>query len=120
MASKEQKTADQDAGERRQLAVAVHHDAERSDAPRVVASGHGAIAEQILNLAFANNIPVREDADLAEILAAVEIEAELPVECWAAIAEVLAYVYRANGQWSEILGAASEREAALQNGMAEC
>jgi flagellar biosynthesis protein len=50
----------------------------------------------------------------------VEIEAELPVECWAAIAEVLAYVYRANGQWNEILAAAREREAAMEGGMAEC
>lgn len=107
-------------GEDRRLAVAVRHDGGAAEAPTVIASGRNAIAEQILNLAFANGIPVREDADLAEILAAIEIEAELPVECWAAIAEVLAFVYRANGQWNDILVAAREREAALENGRAEC
>tara|TARA_R110000787_G_scaffold144264_2_gene258185 strand:- start:11454 stop:11807 length:354 start_codon:yes stop_codon:yes gene_type:complete len=107
-------------GEDRRLAVAVRHDGDVAEAPTVIASGRNALAEQILNLAFANGIPVREDADLAEILAAIEIEAELPVECWAAIAEVLAFVYRANGQWNDILAAAREREAALENGQAEC
>jgi flagellar biosynthesis protein len=120
MAKPDDKNSDQPSPDRRQLAVAVHHETGSDKAPTVVASGQGAIAEQILNLAFANGIPVREDADLAEILAAVEIEAELPVECWAAIAEVLAYVYRANGQWSEILAATRERQAAMENGMAEC
>lgn len=120
MAKLDDKNGDQPTLEKRQLAVAVHHESDSAKAPTVVASGRGTAAEQILNLAFANGIPVREDADLAEILAAVEIEAELPVECWAAIAEVLAYVYRANGQWNEILAAAREREAAMEGGMAEC
>ncbi|WP_240002304.1 EscU/YscU/HrcU family type III secretion system export apparatus switch protein [Oleisolibacter albus] len=66
--------------------------------PRIVASGRGAVADQILELAFANGVKVREDADLAEILAAIEIDSEIPVEAIAAVAEILAYVYRANGR----------------------
>ena len=65
--------------------------------PRVVASGHGAIAEQILELAFANDVKVREDADLAQILAAVDVDCEIPIEAIVAVAEILAHVYRANG-----------------------
>lgn len=64
--------------------------------PRVVASGRGAVAEQILQLAFANEVKVREDADLAEILAAVDIDSEIPVEAAVAVAEILARIYRAN------------------------
>ncbi|MBI2254227.1 MAG: EscU/YscU/HrcU family type III secretion system export apparatus switch protein [Proteobacteria bacterium] len=67
-------------------------------APRVVATGRGSVAEQILEIAFAKGIPVREDPDLVELLAAVELEAEIPVDAIAAVAEILSYIYRANGR----------------------
>ncbi len=41
---------------------------------------------------------VRADADLAEILAAVEVDSEIPLQALAAVAEILSYVYRANSQ----------------------
>jgi flagellar biosynthesis protein len=63
-------------------------------APRVVASGRGALAEQILQIAFDRGVKVRNDADLAEILATVEVESEIPLEALAAVAEILSYVYR--------------------------
>lgn len=82
---------------RRQVAVALRHDRGDEALPRIVASGHGAVAEQILELAFASGVKVRTDADLAEILAAIDVESEIPIEAIAAVAEILAYVYRANG-----------------------
>jgi flagellar biosynthesis protein len=82
---------------RRQIAVALHYDKTAPSLPRVVASGTGGVAEQILAAAFAAGVKVREDADLAEILAAVEVESEIPLEALAAVAEILSYVYRANG-----------------------
>lgn len=66
-------------------------------APKVVASGRGWIAEKILEVAFAHGVKVREDADLAEILAAVDLDEEIPVEAFIAVAEILRYVYAANG-----------------------
>jgi len=66
--------------------------------PRVVASGRGTVAEQILALAFANGIKVREDADLAELLSAIDIDSEIPLEAFTAVAEILRYVYLANGE----------------------
>ena len=82
---------------RRQIAIALHYDRVDPSLPRVVASGTGGVAEQILAAAFAAGIKVREDADLAEILAAVEVDSEIPLEALAAVAEILSYVYRANG-----------------------
>jgi flagellar biosynthesis protein len=76
-------------------------------APNVVAGGRGRIAEQILQIAFANGIKVREDADLAELLSTIEMEEEIPVEAFAAVAEILIYLYRANGADDE---AAKSRE----------
>ena len=64
--------------------------------PRVVASGRGAIADRILELAFAHGVKVREDADLAEILTAVEVGHQIPLAAFAAVAEILFYIYRAN------------------------
>lgn len=68
------------------------------DAPRVVASGRGAVAETILDIAFANGVKVRQDADLVEILSAVDVGSFIPLEAFTAVAEILAYVYRVNGQ----------------------
>ena len=67
-------------------------------APKVTASGRGFVAEQILAIAFANGIKVREDADLVQILAAIDVDSDIPTPAFAAVAEILAYVYRANGQ----------------------
>ncbi|MGE5478223.1 MAG: EscU/YscU/HrcU family type III secretion system export apparatus switch protein [Bacteroidales bacterium] len=85
-------------GPRRQVAVALQYDPDQADAPRVTASGKGALAEQILNLAFANGVKVRTDPDLAQVLAAVEVDTVIPIEAFTAVAEILAYVYRANNR----------------------
>lgn len=78
------------------LAVALRHAPGEADAPLVVASGRGEIAERILALAFEHGIKVREDADLAQMLVAVEIGEQIPVAAFAAVAEILVYIYRAN------------------------
>lgn len=77
-------------------AVALVDEKQGDKIPRVVASGRGAFAEQILQIAWANGIKVREDADLVEILTAIEVDSEIPIEVFAAVAEILSYVYRAN------------------------
>ena len=63
-------------------------------APESCAKGHGKLAEQILNIAFDRGVKVRSDADLAEILAAVDVDCEIPLEALAAVSEILTYVYR--------------------------
>ncbi|MDX9862393.1 MAG: EscU/YscU/HrcU family type III secretion system export apparatus switch protein [Rhodospirillales bacterium] len=85
-----------------QKAVALAGEPEREVRPRIVASGRGGVAEQILQVAFANDVRVREDADLVEVLSAVDVESEIPLEAMAAVAEILAYVYRANGSASPV------------------
>lgn len=82
---------------RRDVAVALQGDGRNPAAPaRVVASGYGAVARQIVDLAFANGVKVREDADLAEVLATLDLDSPIPVEVMAAVTEILTYVYRAN------------------------
>lgn len=82
----------------RQTAVAIKDRTGEKKVPQVVAAGRGSLAEKILQLAYENDIKVKEDAALAEMLAAVEIDSPIPSEAFMAIAEILYYVYRANGQ----------------------
>jgi flagellar biosynthesis protein len=78
------------------VAVALAHEHEDDRVPKVVAGGRGRVAEQILQVAFQNGIKVREDADLAQLLSAIDIESEIPLEAFAAVSEILVYVYQAN------------------------
>lgn len=83
-------------GSHDQKAVALRYAHGRDNAPILSAKGEGSVAEQILQVAFANGIKVRKDSDLAEILMAVEVESEIPLEAFAAVAEILNYIYRIN------------------------
>ncbi len=66
--------------------------------PKVIASGYGKLAEQILQMAFDKGIKVREDADLAELLATLDLDTPIPSEAIVAVAEILAKVYEANAR----------------------
>lgn len=78
------------------LAVALKYDKEKSDAPLVSAKGKGYIAEQIIALAKENKIEIREDADLAVLLSKIEVDSPIPFEAYAAVAEILSYIYKTN------------------------
>ena len=82
----------------RQTAVALKDGSDDGEMPLITAAGRGKIAEQILQIAYENGIKVRTDADLAEILAKIELESPIPSEAFMAVAEILSYVYRANGE----------------------
>ena len=75
-------------------AVALSYDTDKDGAPRVVASGKGPIAEQILAIAHQFQLPIKDDPILVEALAHVEIEQAIPPELYAVVAEVFAFVYR--------------------------
>lgn len=94
----------------RQIAIALSHDIDSGTAPTVVAKGYGDMAEKILELAFQNDVKVRTDPDLAQILEVVEVDCEIPMEAFAAVAEILTYVYRANGRLKASADAAGEPE----------
>jgi flagellar biosynthesis protein len=83
---------------KRSVAVALTDSRKDDDLPRIAAAGRGKLAEQIIQLAFEHNIKVREDSALAEMLATIELDTPIPSEAFMAVAEILTYVYRANGQ----------------------
>ncbi len=82
-----------------ELAIAIQYDPKTMAAPIVVAKGAGLIAAQIRKLALENGVPILERKPLAQALyREVEIDHPIPQARYAAVAEVLAYVYQLKGK----------------------
>lgn len=82
-----------------ELAIAIQYDFETMPTPIVVAKGAGHVAQKIRRLALENGVPIVERKELARILyKAVEIGKPIPAEQFAAMAEVLRYVYQLQGK----------------------
>lgn len=77
-------------------AVALGYDRHGGDLPRVLAKGRGAIAAQIVAIAEEHGVAIHRDEDLVEVLDKLEINAPIPVAAFAAVAEILAHLYRLN------------------------
>jgi len=80
----------------RQKAVALTQDGGSADIPRISASGSGKNAEKILRLAFENDVKVRTDEDLVEILSAFDVDSYIPLEALQPVSEILSYLYHEN------------------------
>lgn len=65
---------------------------------RITAKGEGALAEKILDIAFAEGVKVRQDKDLTELLTAFEIESPVPLEALHAVSLILERVYAENNK----------------------
>ncbi len=77
----------------RQEAIALAY--ETGDfAPRVVAKGRGAIAEQIIAKAEEHGVFVHHSKELVAMLMQVDLDEYIPQELYLAIAEILAWLYR--------------------------
>ncbi len=79
-----------------ETAVALRYRSGSESAPRVVAKGKGHIAQKIRELARQHGIPVHRDDDLVELLGQIDIDREIPPELYAAVAEILSWIYRAS------------------------
>jgi flagellar biosynthesis protein len=75
-------------------AAALRYDTEKENAPRVLAKGEGEVAKNIIKIAELNNLPIKKDADLIELLSKVEIDKEVPEALYKAMAEVFSFVYK--------------------------
>ncbi|MDX9813483.1 MAG: EscU/YscU/HrcU family type III secretion system export apparatus switch protein [Sulfurimonas sp.] len=75
-------------------AVALGYDKLKQQAPKVVASGKGVSAENIIKIAQLHDVPIKKDEDLVELLSKVEIDKEIPQKLYVAVAEVFAFIYK--------------------------
>lgn len=75
----------------RKTAVALEYNPEEQ-APKIVATGKGILADKIVDVAQKERVPVHEDAPLANTLSKLEIGEYIPKELYSVVAEVLVYV----------------------------
>lgn len=77
----------------KRTAAALRYDG-GAPAPTVVANGRGHVADRIVEAARAASVPIREDRLLAEALAVLDLDTQVPEELFAAVAEALVWAYR--------------------------
>ncbi|MEA1955144.1 MAG: EscU/YscU/HrcU family type III secretion system export apparatus switch protein [Campylobacterota bacterium] len=78
----------------KQKAAALRYDTQKENAPRVVAKGEGTTAQNIIKIAEENNLPIKKDEDLVELLSKVELDREVPDTLYRAVAEIFSFVYK--------------------------
>lgn len=78
---------------KKKLAIALEYNA-GDEAPVVIASGQGLLAEKIINKADEADVPVYEDSKLAKTLSKLEIGDMIPPELYGVVAEILVFVDR--------------------------
>jgi len=81
------------------VAAAIEYDGKKDPAPRVTARGRGVAAEKIIGLAKKHGVPIKEDPALAQILSRLDIDEQIPVELYKAVAEILVFVYSLNERY---------------------
>lgn len=85
------------------LAVALSYDG--ISAPRLSAKGHGMLAEQIAALAREHEVPLMDNAELAALLAQLELGEEIPRELYVCVAQIIAFAYMLKGKTPADAGA---------------
>lgn len=73
-------------------AVALSYDPSTNNAPQVVASGKGYLAEKIINKAKEEAVPVHEDKKLASSLSTLQVGDVIPPELYSVVADILLFV----------------------------
>jgi flagellar biosynthesis protein len=83
-------------------AVALRYNSLEDEAPKVVASGFGFVAEKIEQLAKEAGVPVKQDPELVEYLSSLNLNQEIPPFLYTVVAEILAFVYRLDARGKTI------------------
>lgn len=84
-------------------AVALSYEPE-DEAPKIIASGKGFIAERIIERAKDNNVPLHQDEQLANTLSKLDVGDFIPQELYQVVAEVLLFVDKMDTIKHKVLG----------------
>lgn len=74
-------------------AVALGYDIDVDQAPKVIAKGKGELANNIIKIAQDNEVPIKKDEDLVELLSAIDIDKEIPDSMYKAVSEIFSFIY---------------------------
>ncbi len=84
---------------RHREAIALVYDGDQ--APTLTAKGEGDLAEQIIQLAMEYEVPIYENAELAKVLARLELGDQIPEALYRTIAEIIAFAWYLKGKAPE-------------------
>ncbi len=79
-------------------AIALRYDLDKENAPKVIAKGKGKIAKRIIKIAEENELPIKKDEDLVELLTKIDIDQEIPNNLYKAVAEVFSFIYNVTNE----------------------
>ena len=85
-----------DKKKKQMIAVALRYEKGQEQAPIVTASGHGRMAERIIELAKENKVHIEENVTLVQALRHVAPGSEIPTELYEAVAVLLSYIMEAD------------------------
>ncbi|MFK2821929.1 EscU/YscU/HrcU family type III secretion system export apparatus switch protein [Arcobacter sp. YIC-80] len=83
-------------------AAALKYDINNDSAPKVTAKGKGETANNIIKIARENNIPIKKDEDLVELLSQLDLDKEIPGSMYKAVAEIFSFIYDMTNQGKKI------------------
>lgn len=83
-----------------QKSVALQYD---MDAPKIIASARGILAEKMIKIALEKKITIYKDNDLTDILSKFETGDVIPENLFGAVSVVMAYCYRVNSDFRQKL-----------------
>lgn len=79
-------------------AAALKYDIDNDSAPKITAKGKGETANNIIKIARENNIPIKKDEDLVELLSQLDLDKEIPASMYKAVAEIFSFIYDMTNQ----------------------
>ena len=80
-------------------AVALQYQPSKHAAPVVTAKGQGFVAEKIIALAKKENIPIKDDPDLVQVLSQVDLDEQIPPAVYQVVAEIFSFIYHLNKKY---------------------
>ena len=80
-------------------AVALQYQPSKHAAPVVTAKGQGFVAEKIIALAKKENIPIKDDPDLVQVLSQVDLDEQIPPAVYQVVAEIFSFIYHLNKRY---------------------
>lgn len=83
-------------------AVAMRYNKDENNAPVVVATGQGWLAEKIIEIAQEKNVAVLEDKNLVQSLRVLNVNEEIPLELYEALASILAFVFKVDEEQNKL------------------
>lgn len=82
--------------QRQNKAVALAYRPESDNAPKVIASGKGEVAQRIIDIAKEHHVHIYDDPDLVEALSQLDLNDEIPTDLYMVVSELLAFIYALN------------------------